>query len=440
MEQQPVPAPGVAVRTATEAPSLASLHLPPTFIADHCLRALYYQGAMSPADVARHWRVHVDIATEVVESLKSAALVEPESGQAAFERLAKVRLTAGGQAQAASARSRTWYSGPLPVSVDAFEREARSARPALATGESLRAAFAAFYADEAQTAELAQAIIGGATVALGGVAYDEQADMAAALGAALHGQVRLPYAIYAAGAVVRMFDPRVHRTAAREQGEHDGMDILRSHDGPPSQWAQPSRPVVCLAGGVQPSDVIPAYDAEAKFYLAPRPLAAHGGLLAVFDAGCNEAALAELARLWLIPGRHGSGLMLLRSGERIELPWHAATVLFGWSIDGQPAVLRDAVIYTIDMTEVRGSALRNLIGRRLADPATFPDVAIDAVATMLERSGAANRSAAARASRYLLDRARYEGASFTPTTRVLEDAVHFAGGHPEQPGRLQSVA
>jgi hypothetical protein len=408
-----------------EPASLASLNLPPTFVADHCIRTLFYQGAMSPADIAKHWRVLPDVASEVVESLKAAAFVEPESGQAAYERLAKVRLTALGQAQVANARARTWYAGVLPVALKDFERQMRTPRVALARREALRDAIAPFAFAESHADEIGQAIAGGATLALTGVADDEQQELARALGAALSGDVRLPFAVFASGHVIRMFDGR-RQTVAAAAGQADDIDndILRSHDAA-SQWITTSRPVISLAGGVQLSDVLPAYDEDARFYVAPLPMSAHGGLLAVSDAAANPDALVALARLWLIPGRYDTAILMLRSGERIELPWHAATVLFNPDANTLPAALASALLYRIDVSAIAGATLPAFISRRLISPQAFPEDVISALSALLARAGATRQECAA-ACRYLQDRAMYEGSSFEATLAGLNDAVSFA--------------
>jgi hypothetical protein len=67
--------------------TVADLHLPPTFVADHVIRILSYRGAVTPVEIARSMRVHDAIAIELIESLRSAGIVQLEAGQANFDRL-----------------------------------------------------------------------------------------------------------------------------------------------------------------------------------------------------------------------------------------------------------------------------------------------------------------------------------------------------------------
>lgn len=427
-----------AKQRADEPTTLASLNLPPTFVSDHCVRTLYYQGSMSPADIAKHWRVHIDIASEVVESLKGAAYLEAESGQAAFERLAKVKLTSLGQTQAANARSRTWYSGPLPVSVDDFGARMRSTRVPLADTTRVRDALASFFIDPKLTDQIGQAVSSGSTLALNGLSYDEQPDVARQLGASITGETQLPHAIYAAGAVIRVFDARKHGRISTDDKKVSGdADVLRSHDDVPSQWSRIARPLIRLSGGVHASDVVPAYNEDARFYLAPLPLAAYGGVLAVCDASSDVSALADLARLWLVPGRHGVGILLLRSGERIEVPWHAATVLFGATPVSLPHALHPALVYDVDVAALEGAALVAFLSARLDDE-RFPQTTVTTLASMIEQRDP-TRTAAADAARYLLDRAGYEGVAFRASDDVLEAAVAFASAS-EAPSVVRRAA
>jgi DNA-binding MarR family transcriptional regulator len=410
-----------AGRVSNEPMSVADLRLPPTFVTDHGVRTLFYQGAMSAVEMAKHWRVHPEVAAEVVDSLKAAGLVDVESGQATFERMGRVRLNQAGQAYAATARSRTWYAGPLPVSLDQFESKLRAPSGPMTDQPSIAQALGGFGLEEGEITEIGQAVASGGAVALRGTAYDEQRDMAMALGAALQGTIDLPYSVFAAGSVVRVIDSRMHRRV--ESATSDDESVLRTHDVD-TQWLRVGRPLVKLTGGLLSSDVTPAYDQEAKFYLSPRPFAACGGVLAVLDAEANPDALCDLARLWLIPGRQGVGIMVLRSGERIELPWHAATVLFDASED-LAGVLRDAVSYTIDISGLAADAIPDFVARRLPER-TFPSAVVNPVVRMLEQQPI-TRTMAATACRYLRDRASFEGTAFSLTRAIAEEAARFAG-------------
>ena len=407
-----------------EPDTVAGLHLPPTFVADHAVRALAYQGAMTPPEIARHWHVEDAIAIEVVASLKAAGLIELDSAHVTFER-GRVHLTPAGHERVAAARRRTWFAGALPVSLDDFAQRIDLARPppslVARVGDAIRTlAIAPALADE-----IGQAINAGATLALHGAAFDEQTTIAGMLGLALGGDVSLPFALYAAGAVVRLFDPRYHRASETRRRDEETTDVsLRSRESH-ARWATVRRPVVMLSGGVQLTDVLPAYDDDARFYVAPAPLAACHGLLAVLDSDAHPAALAELARLWLIPGRHHTGVLLLRSGERIEIPWRASTLLFGEVARALPSALRRAAVYNIDISELATDALSAFLTARFEANA-YPPEAVEAIAALLECRDLATRVAAASACQYLRDRSAYEGGARSLTPAAFEDAVRFA--------------
>jgi DNA-binding MarR family transcriptional regulator len=402
--------------------SLAELRLPPTFVRDHGIRTLSYQGAMTPSEIATQWRVHSSIVLEVMEALKAAGLVQLDGAQSNFER-GRLRLTETGLARVAAARQRTWYSGPLPVSLSDAARRAERGLSGVCSREALRAALDALCIEHGIADELGQAIGGGATVWVTGADTDEQGEIAAALGRSLMGEVTLPYAIFAAGSILRVFDGRYHR-AEDERIPLDGdLDVLRVRSEA-EQWFTSRRPVVSLAGGVLAPDVLPAYDDDARFYVAPKPFAASGGLLAVLDSSTDLAALASLARLWLIPGRYATGIVLLRSGERLEVPWSAATVLFGED-PAVPEAVAAAVTYRVDVSALTGEPLQRYVAARL-DPAVFSENAITAACALLEQSGCGTRRAAGLATRYLSNRAAYEGAAFTIKRSLLEQAIDAA--------------
>jgi DNA-binding MarR family transcriptional regulator len=410
---------------ADEHSAIDEIRLPPSFVADHCIRTLAYQGAMSVIDIAKHWRVPDAVAADAVESLKTAGLVRPDAGPTDFDRLGRVRLSDTGQARVATARERTWYAGPLPVALTHLGRLATQAACGCSR-DVLRAGLAAIQVDETAADVIGQAVTSGGAVAIAGAARDEQGAIASAIGGALQGQAELPYAIFAAGAVLRVFDPQHHRAIEAQRAGGEVADILRSPTEKRSQWTVVRPPMVTLAGGVLPTDIVPAYDDEAKFYVAPPACAAWGGVLCVMDSASNPAALAELARMWLLPGRQGAGILRLRSGERIEVPWRSATVLLSATPEVLPAAVRDAVTYFIDISELGGAALAAFVERRLSGADAHPERVSAALAAMLEEGNLATRAAAARATQFLRDRASYEGAGFSLSMPVLTQAVDFA--------------
>ncbi|HYM16846.1 MAG TPA: hypothetical protein VEZ14_14940 [Dehalococcoidia bacterium] len=424
----------------TNAPAtLDELRLPPSFVADHAIRTLGYQGALSVLDMAKHWHVHDAVAADVVDSLKAAGIVRSDAGPTDFDRLGRVRLTETGQARLATARERTWYAGPLPVSLARLD-EAAGRTSVRASRETLREKMLALEIDERAADEMGQALAGGRTMAIAGVADDEQAAIAAAAGGALEGETQLPFAIFAAGAVIRVFDPQHHRTLEHEGSPGETLDVLRGHGEARSQWATVRPPVVQLAGGVLPSDVTPAYDEEARFYLAPPPCAAWGGVLCVLDSAVNGEALIELANTWLIPGRQGVGIIKLRTGERIELPWQASVMLLNAGADALPPEVRRAVPYYVDITQLEGGAMEAFVHRRLGTASDLTQQMATSLATLLEQARLTTRVAAATAAQYLRDRMAYDGAAFDATATVLRQAVEFAADEAPAPRSRRRAA
>jgi len=406
------------------AATVADLRLPPTFVAEHVIRILSYQGALTPVEIARAMHVQDAIALELVEALRSAGVVQLDAGQANFDRLGRIRLSEAGHARVAVARQRTWYAGPLPVSLGDFARRTDDLAPPVPAADAFRSELEALDIEPGVADAIGQSISAAATIAIDGVAIDEQPAVAAALGRSLAGTVTLPYALFAAGAVIRLFDPQHHHPIEDRQRSDGDLDILRSSRDA-TQWATVARPAVALTGGILASDVVPAYDEDARFYVAPSPLTAIGGLLSVTDAASNPRALIDLARLWLIPGRHHTGIVLLRSGERIEVPWRTATALIGVAPDALPEAARRAIIYAVDIGPLAGEALVRFLARRL-DVAAFSARVIDELASRLDGHGLSNRTAAAAACTYLRDRAAYEDDTFAPSDTVLDEALQFA--------------
>jgi hypothetical protein len=402
------------------------LQLPPSFVIDHAVRTLSFQGAMAPSEMARHWRVADGVAVDVAQRLKATGLVEVVSGQTTFETSGRFQLTKAGEARVAVARERTWYAGPLPVPLRAFEKQFALASDIGVDPEKLHVNLTTLGIDPSASAEVGQAVAGGTTLAFTGLAHDEMAPVTAAIGSSLLGDVTLPYALFAAGSVLRVFDSRYHY-ARRAESSAANLDILRSHSEEPDRWVRSAPPLVMLSGGVTEADVVAAYDSDAHLYIAPPPFAAAGGVFAVLDADAHNAGLKQLARSWLMPGRYQTGVIRLRSGERIDVPWRAAVVLFG-SHAGLLSSMPEAVAYRVDLSRYDGASLQAALSWRLQDRAVFDDAMIATVAEALQRRKLTARRTVANFASYLRNRQAFEGLSFVVTNDVLNRALDAVAG------------
>lgn len=421
-----------------EPENIADLRLPPTFLVDHGIRTLSYQGPVTPVELAAHWRVHDNAAIEITQALKAAGLVEIDHAQANFDRTGRMRLTAAGEARVEAARQRTRYAGPLPVSLAEFERRVDVEGTRTIDREGLTAALSGLAIDAAAITAIGQAVAAGRSIALVGTAYDEQRPIAAALGASLTGEITLPYALYASGSIVRVYDPRCHQTSEHDGSVEQELDILRAR-AHVSRWAAIRRPLVVVAGGVRVTDSRPAHDADARFYISPPAFAACGGILAILDADSDREGLTALASDWLIPGRYGTGVMTLLTGERIEAPWRASVALMS---EEAPALARPgqrALDDTLDISALAGDQLRAFAGLRLSWLRERRPGDIERFVDALGRTRMATRPVAARACAYLAAAARYEGTSFTLDDGIVGRAVDAAGG-AASPAPLRRVS
>lgn len=406
-----------------KASAATTLRLPPTFVADHCVRTLAAQGAMTLGELTRHWRVSGDVATGILDAVRNAGLIESENVRTNIETGQRWRLSAAGHARVETARARTWYAGPLPVSAQEYASSFAEGNRVALNPDLLRAALAPFDLEDETIADIGQAIASGASLLLGGCADDEQPAIANALASAFAGAIKLPHAIFAAGAVIRMADPRIHR--AVESAQSSGEGALRSRESF-APWMQIQPPAVTLTGGLIPADVVPPFDADARFYIAPAPMTASGGILTICNgANSDPQALEHLSRYWLVPSAGGVGMLLLRTGERVEVPWGAAVVIFA-SPEELPISFAAAVAYHVDAAPLEAAALRRFLAGRLPANAAFTSAAVDGIARLLERVDLARRQPAAAVARYLRDRSVYEDVAFTLSDDALNGALRFA--------------
>ena len=150
------------------------------------------------------------------------------------------RLTDAGRVLALEERSRSGYSGPAPVTLDAYIEclNAHSVRKLRISQNEVWAAFEGIVIDTSLLDAAAAALNAGRPLLIYGPAGSGKTFLAERLGSLMRGRVPVPHAICAAGEVIQIYDPLVHVDAGTPSG---GLSVDR-------RWRLCQRPVV-MSGG-----------------------------------------------------------------------------------------------------------------------------------------------------------------------------------------------
>src|SRR5690348_4357386 len=98
-------------------PRLQAVDVRFSVIEDLTLKALYLKGELSTVDLSHHLCLPFPVADEVVQRLRKEQLCEATGMTGNIHHLV---LTSYGRARAVEAMEQNRYSGPAPVSLDAY--------------------------------------------------------------------------------------------------------------------------------------------------------------------------------------------------------------------------------------------------------------------------------------------------------------------------------
>jgi hypothetical protein len=153
-------------------------------------------------------------------------------------------------------------------------------------------------------------------------------------------EVFIPHAIEHQGAIVRVFDPRLHKAVDIQAPEQSLFSSGRPHD---SRWVRCRRPFI-VSGGELSSDMLElSYNTENKTLDAPVHLKGNNGIYLIDDFGRQKLTPAELLNRWIVPLENRVDQLGLPFGGKVTVPFEVllvfSTNLNPWDL-GDEAFLR----------------------------------------------------------------------------------------------------
>ena len=311
--------------------------LPPTALAELALKVMFQHGLALLTELSHHLRLSPSVMETVCLFLRKENLVEVQR-RGATDGDVRFALTQAGRARAHEALDRNLYTGPAPVTLEAYvaQVEAQSIFDMGVTEARLEQALQGVVLGRGIRDQLGAAMNSRRAIMLYGPAGSGKTFIAEQMGRLLHGHVAIPHALWVDGEIVRVFDPLVHEPVAGDDGmPRRGLDSRGRSD---ARWVLCQRPMVVSGGELTMEMLDLVFDARAGYYQAPPHVKANNGLFLVDDLGRQTVTPRQLMNRWIVPMERRHDYLMLRNGGKFRIPFD---VMLVFSTNLAPADVAD---------------------------------------------------------------------------------------------------
>src|SRR3990170_8938759 len=194
--------------------TLAEVGLSKAFLTDLTLKIMHYSGTPSSAQLMRRLGLGSSMVQQILAALQEDRLCEVMSQSDLFTGNYRYRLSERGIDRASEALERTRYAGPVPVTAEQYAEvvRAQQARRETIAPSRLKAILSESVLAPEVADAVARALYSGKTTMLHGPSGNGKTSILERYSHSLEGGVIVPYAIYAYGQVIRVFDASIHES------------------------------------------------------------------------------------------------------------------------------------------------------------------------------------------------------------------------------------
>jgi hypothetical protein len=410
--------------------SLEATGLSAALVEEHLLRCLYGVPQSTGAQLAAACGLSFQAGVgAILDSLRQDHQVEIRGQRGIGEAGYAYALTSKGTPRALEALEKTLYRGPLPVPIADYiaSVEKQPLSPDLVSVKRVRQAFADLLAPDALVDKIGPSIMLGSALFLFGSPGNGKTAMAERISRVLSDPIYLPHAIEVDGAIVKLFDPLVHRRV--ECASVPGLD---------QRWVQVQRPFVTAGGELTLSGLDLLWSQAGRYYEAPLQLKANGGVLLIDDFGRQQVRPIDLLNRWIVPLEKHVDYLTLVTGKRVQVPFKQMLV---FATNLEPGDLADEAFlrrirFKLRIADPTRDEFQEVFSRECI--ARGLNYSADGVRYMLDRWWGANRPLRMCQPRDLVEQivaiAKYNGVQPDLSLRMLIDeacASYFAVPLPD---------
>jgi predicted ATPase with chaperone activity len=311
--------PATQMLNAREPSTVEQTGLDLIFIADMSLKVIYFQGMITAQALSEHLCLpYFNILERALNYLKREEFVEV-TGSSGFGELAyQYSLTPKGSARALEQVERTAYSGPAPVTLEAYQNMVltQAQGSARVSREEVIKAMTGMVVSEQTIDQVGQAVNTGRSMFLFGEPGNGKTAIAERMAELLGGYILIPHAVIVDGQIIKVLDVQNHRPVPVPPGrvEYD------------RRWVLCKRPAVMVGGELTLSSLDLVYDPISKVYEAPLQMKANNGMFLIDDFGRQQVRPTDLLNRWIVPLEKRIDFLTLKTGKKIEIPFEEVIV------------------------------------------------------------------------------------------------------------------
>ncbi|HEY8767936.1 MAG TPA: hypothetical protein VIP09_11855 [Dehalococcoidia bacterium] len=300
--------------------TFSEVGLSKAFLTDLTLKILHYSGTPSMSQLTRRLGLSQEIVSQLLSALTEERLVEILSQSDLYTGNYRYRLSERGQTRVAEALERSRYAGPAPVTAEQYNfviKRLLDHPQDTSTRARINAILHDLVLDDNVSDSLARALFSGKSMIMHGPSGNGKTVLLERYAEDMGGFSVVPYAIYAYGQVIRVYDQSIHQAIEKIDDEAVMKDETRRD----RRWVIVKRPAIVLGAEMDREALDLGYDPTARFYQAPPHIKAQAGALIIDDFGRQQIPTRALLSRWLIPMERGWDSLTLVTGEKLVVPF-----------------------------------------------------------------------------------------------------------------------
>jgi len=310
----------LACKRPLEPETLEGLGLPAAFIEELILKLLDLRGAMTEHEISWHIKVPKMIVSQVCKDLAKRKLIGPSpSNPQAYI------CGSEGKERAEDANRTSRYIGPMPVPVEEYVSLMRVqvGRPLEFDQKDIENAYSKIVMyDKEFRDRIGPAVRSQRSILLYGAPGNGKTIMGKCLTALMKSNLLIPYALFAHGQIIKLFDSSVHKPIIPDEYKPYDLDETDKvkYD---MRWVPIKVPYVEVATEFTLDGFELSYNEYAKFYEMATHIKANGGVFFIDDFGRQIGKAEDYLNRLITPLQSREDILKMSAtGGQIRVPFY----------------------------------------------------------------------------------------------------------------------